>query len=66
MSPAKVLDKNGNVVSVGDKVTNFRGETGIFQGVTRMPTDGRSPKISVDGREYFVHVYDLYIEEIAE
>lgn len=66
MSPAKVLNKWGKEVAVGDTVTNFRGETGTFQGITRMPEGVRTAKIQVDGREFYSHVYDLYVEELND
>lgn len=66
MSPAKVLDKHGNVVAVGDIVTDFRGKSGTFQGVSRPPVNGKSAKIIVDGKEFYERTYDLYVEPLAE
>lgn len=63
MSRYVTRDKDGREVKVGDTVTSFRGETMVFQGVTRPPMAGKSAKVLADGREYYAEVFDLTITE---
>lgn len=51
----------GEVVEQGDTVTNFRGETGTYQGATRPRWPGKSGKVVVNGREYYDKVWNLTV-----
>ena len=54
-------------INPGDTVTDFRGNEGTYQGAGRAwGTDGRSGKITVDGREYYDRVWGLVVEYVAE
>jgi hypothetical protein len=54
-----VLDEHDQEVSDGQVIRSFRGDSGTFQGVTRMPELGRSGKVLVDGREYYDKAWNL-------
>lgn len=50
MTIYRVTNKEGKEISPGDEVTDFRGDTRIFEGVGRAPDFGRSGKVYVRGR----------------
>lgn len=54
----------GQVVKHGDTVTSFRGEPGVFQGVTRGPAYNGTAKVLVGGREYYERVWGLQVVEL--
>lgn len=58
-------DGSRKTVFVGTLVTNFRGETGTYQGITRPPSEGKSAKVQVDGREFYAEVWGLDIDSKA-
>ena len=60
----KAIDKTSrNIIKRGDKVRNFRGETGVFELATRAEEFGKSGKVVVDGRETYDRVWNLQVIE---
>jgi len=51
-------------IKVGDKVTDFRGKTGILTDVT--PHTGASGHIYMDGCRYYPSVIDCKFVEVSE
>lgn len=65
----RVTDSEGNEVHPGDTVTDFRGNTETFRGVSRGPDfRGDSAKVTVEDLpgEYYATVYGLTVEEVEE
>lgn len=60
----KVSDKSGNEITGGDTVTDFRGNTGTFQSVSRGPEYNGTAKVIVDGREFYARVWNLTVETV--
>lgn len=60
-----VTDGGGRLVDVGDVVTDFRGDTGIFEGVTSRGRTG-TWKVTVDGREYYDSVFNLTVTQVTK
>lgn len=68
----KAIDREGNTLTEGDAITDFRGSAAIFLRVTRLTEPGRSAKVLVrwpatsrlDAREmeYYSNVFDITIE----
>lgn len=63
-----VANKHGAKVQRGDTVTDFRGETATFVGVTRGPQPGKEAKVSVFYRgmreqEFYAGVFDLTVSD---
>jgi hypothetical protein len=58
----RVVDRQGSPVRKGDPVTDFRGDSGTFTGVSRGPEGGRTAKVIVDGAEYYASVWGLTVE----
>lgn len=56
-----VFDKSGTKIEKGDTITNFRGETNVFGGVTRGPEYNGTAKIITDSHEVYARVYDLQV-----
>lgn len=56
-----VFDKSGTEIKKGDTITNFRGETNVFDSVTRGPEYNETAKITTDNREVYARVYDLQV-----
>lgn len=52
---------NNRPTDIGSTVTDFRGDTGILESVTRANEDGRDGKVVVDGREYYARVWGLRV-----
>lgn len=61
MQYTATVTATGRVVEVGDTVTDFRGDQGVFQGVTRGPEYNGTSKIVVGGREYYAQVWGLTV-----
>lgn len=63
-----VTDKDGRVIVSGDTVTDFRGETAVFEYVSRAPDIGKSAKVVVSGKlgEYYAGVFDLNVTVISD
>ena len=54
------LNDKEETVNIGDTVTNFRGDTGTFQGTGRPSNNPLfPPKVIVNGREYNASVWGL-------
>lgn len=51
----------GELIHPGATVTNFRGEIGTFQMITRGAIPGKSGKILVDGRESYDRAWGVKI-----
>lgn len=70
MDKYDVVDRNGNTVRIGDEITDFRGDTSFFQGVSRGPEYNGTAKVLVTAsrdadvfsrREYYARVFDLSV-----
>ena len=59
-----VTNSDGDTVERGDTVTDFRGDTGTFTMVTGFGRTG-TPKVLVDGREYYARVWGLTVNEVG-
>ncbi len=55
----------GQEVHKGDTLTNFRGETGTFQMVTRGTEYNGTAKILVDGSESYERVWNVTVETVT-
>lgn len=62
--------KTGARVFVGDIITDFRGDTAVFQGATRAAIPGKSGKVMAsrddtgqNTREYYDGVFNLTVSE---
>lgn len=73
MPEFNVTDVNGNPVTRGDTLTDFRGDTALFHSVERGPMPGKSAKVIVDVsdgvhaeslRTYYASVFDLNVTEV--
>lgn len=58
-----VTDRDGKLIESGDIVTDFRGDSHRFECVSRFDDSGRTPKVVVDGVEYYASVFNLTIKE---
>jgi hypothetical protein len=62
MAKFLVINKKTNeAIKPGDKVTSFRGDTEVFEMVSRGPEQGKSAKVIVGGMEYYAEVWDLVV-----
>lgn len=51
----------GEPVDIGSAVTNFRGEPGTLERVTRANDVGHDGKVIVGGRQYYAGVWGLRV-----
>lgn len=60
----RVTDSRGHQVRRGDTVTDFRGDTATFAGVSRGPLENREAKVYCSDRlgESYASVYGLTVE----
>jgi hypothetical protein len=61
--------KNGTEVLPGDEITDFRGDTAIFERAVRAPDAGRTGKIQVRadvGGEYYMGVFGLEVFDVPD
>jgi len=61
-----VTDTDKHYVFIGDRVTDFRGNAGVFDGVTRGVEYNGTAMVLVDGSEYYASVWGLTVETIAD
>lgn len=52
------------VVHCGDSLVNWRGDTGVFEGITRVGTEAPS-KVQIDGRECFARAWNLTVKSVG-
>lgn len=67
MSKYMVVDAAGVEVEVGDVITDFRGSTAIFMGVSRGPEYNGTAKVRVAGafdREFYAQVFALTVTPV--
>lgn len=70
MTQYTVTDKTGKEISKGDTVTDFRGETATFLGVSRGPNHCGTAKVVVSWgdadsrREYYDRVFGLNVRPV--
>jgi hypothetical protein len=57
----RVVRLDGTLVHPGDEVTNFRGETGRYEGLVRPPSPAKSGNVRVSGRDYYERVWGLAV-----
>lgn len=61
MRQLQAYRNDGEPVNIGDTVTDFRGARGVLESVNRPQSEGRSGKVTVNGREYYDRVWDLWV-----